>query len=353
MVSIGRDNQSERPINAFVRFNRKQDALEAARNHQKITVQGFELECTSYKPSNKIKSNRFTRTTDSKTSEGSSLESCKFRNFPSVFTKRDVQNMLSAYGMIERLIYNQDSGSGSVSYKSKGAVSTAIQDLNGMKFGHKVIQITDTSQVKKEMFQFNNLYIRGIHPDTPEADIKDFFRKYGEISSILRPTKIITVNKEKILVNKSFVYIAFKDPKVASNIIKELDGQHFNNKLKNGRELKLINGKLDIDFYNPKAKFTSKRSSEDKLKAASNTSTQQAQNLIQHFMRAMVFSNQAFPNNARNAIEETKGYGKGKSEDRYYKDVEKQKRTLQTLPPPEFKARAQHNQPKFVTPLPV
>jgi RNA recognition motif-containing protein len=342
MVNIARDEKTGKPFSAFVRFNKKEDALKAVSNHQKITVNEFELECNSYQLDSKQKNPNFQKPADLPQSEGLSLESCKFKNLPSYYTEEQAKALFEEYGIVENLNYNQETGSGFVSYKSHGAVTKVIQGLNGRKFGDQTVLIIDTSDKKKNASQYNNLFIGGIDPDSSEEEIKEFFGKYGEIESFLRPTRVVNINGEQKTVNKPFVYISFKDPRVASDIIKELDGQYFNNK------------KLDIDFYDPQAKFANKKDSKGGMKNAPNSQIQQTQNMLEQFMQAMVIASSAVVNNMNNSRGRG-GYGRGNSRGMYNNN--RGSRGGRGAPrgsyPGQIKTRPQYDQPKHMMGVPM
>ena len=107
MVSILRNVKHQPVGSAFVRFNKKEDALRAAENHKELTVNEVKLSVEIYKPKqSKPKS--------------SINESASFKNVPSSYTEQDVFNMLSQHGPIANLEFNAESGTGSVSFSSHG-----------------------------------------------------------------------------------------------------------------------------------------------------------------------------------------------------------------------------------------
>lgn len=125
-----------------------------------------------------------------------------------------------------------------VTYTNTGVVSKAIQGLNGKKLDDQTFFISETIDKKKKVTTYNNLYVGNVDPKVTEAEIREIFEKYGEIESLLMPTRTdVGANGEKQTVRKNHIFIAFKDSKVASTVIKELDQRY------------LWNRNLDIDYY--------------------------------------------------------------------------------------------------------
>jgi polyadenylate-binding protein len=232
MVSILRNVKHQPVGSAFVRFNKKDDALRAAENHKELTVNEVKLSVEIYKPKqSKPKS--------------SINESASFKNVPSSYSEQDVFNMLSQHGPIANLEFNADSGTGTVSFSSHGCVTRAIQALNGTKLLDSTFIITDNSEGKKtKAAQYNNLYVGNVDFNVTEQELRDEFSKFGEIESLLRPTRQVkTQSGETKKVNKNHIFVSFKDSVSASNVIKEMDGRtHW------GRT-------LDINYYDPEAKY--------------------------------------------------------------------------------------------------
>lgn len=258
MTSIARDEDRKPTGIAFVRFNRKADALKAAEKYSTLEVNDVKLECSKYSQQAKPRT--------------SSTESASFKNLPSSYTHEDAHKMLSEYGSIAELTLDSESGTGTVSYSTHGAVTKAIQMLNGRKVDNHTFLISDNTENKKKAAQYNNLYVGNVDSNVSDQEIREEFGKYGEIDSLLRPTRKITdFNGETKTVNKNHVFVSFKDPKAASDVIKELDGRH------------LWGKQLDINYYDSEAKFGPNA----KSKTAPN---QQLQDFAQNLIQAMVMA---------------------------------------------------------------
>lgn len=258
MTSIPK-SEDRKPIGiAFVRFNRKADALKAAEKYKTLEINDVKLECSKYAQQSKPRT--------------LSTESATFKNLPTSYTEEEAYKMLSEYGQIAELNLDRESGTGTVSYANHGSVTKAIQGLNGKKLEDQTFLISDNSEKKKKATQYNNLYVGNVDPNVTEEELKEEFGKYGEIESMLRPTRKVTdFSGETKTINKNHVFVSFKDSKAASEVIKELDGR-----ILWGRQ-------LDINYYDSEAKYGPNAKSKQ-------NSSQQMQDLAQSFMQAMVMA---------------------------------------------------------------
>jgi len=258
MTSIPKNEERKPTGIAFVRFNRKADALKAAEKYSTLEINDVKLECSKYAQQSKPRT--------------LSTESATFKNFPTSYTEEEAYKMLSEYGQIAELNLDQATGTGTVSYSNHGSVTKAIQGLNGKKLEDQTFLISDNSEKKKKATQYNNLYVGNVDPNVTEEELRQEFSKYGEIESMLRPTRKITeFNGESKTVNKTHVFVSFKDSKAASDVIKELDGRS------------VWGRPLDINYYDPEAKLGPNAKSKQ-------NANQQMQDLAQSFMQAMVMA---------------------------------------------------------------
>lgn len=260
MTTISKDLQYNPLGTAFVRFNKKEDALRAAEKHSTLTVNEVKLECSKYEP-------------QSKPASTSSTAFANFKNLPSSYDQERVYQLLAEHGQIVDLKYDQENGTGTVSYSNHFGVTKAIQTLNGRKLEDKTFLITDNSEKKKGAATFNNLFVGGIDASVTEEDLKNEFSKYGEIESLLRPTRKITEEGGAVkTIPKNHCFIAFKESKSASDVIKELDGRT------------LWGKKLAIDYYDP----TAKRGPNASVKPEGAAQPQQMMDMMQQMFSMMM-----------------------------------------------------------------
>lgn len=237
---------------AFVRFTKKENALRAAENHSNLEINGVKLECSKFERK------------QSKENKETVSESASFSNLPTMYTQETAKELFSQYGTVTSLTIDESDRTGTVSFSTFGSVNKAIQSMNGRKFedASGVVDSTQPAFIitdnKKKGSVYNNLYIGNIDPKVSDEEIKAEFSTYGEIESMLRPTRKITSHDGGMKdINKNYIYISFKDSKVASTVIKELDGR-----TRWGRE-------LNIDFYDP----NKKKHNQAKNKSAQDATT--------------------------------------------------------------------------------
>jgi len=136
-----------------------------------------------------------------------------------------------------------------------------------------VFFISDTTEKRKNANKYNNLFVGNIGPDVTEQELRDKFGEFGEIESMLRPTRKLFENGENITINKSHCFVSFKDPNNASDVIKMMDGQFFWNR------------KLSIDYYKPRDQMVQK------------TQADNSANMAEAFMQMMVSTMGSMANN--------------------------------------------------------
>ena len=182
-----------------------------------------------------------------------------------------------------------------VTYSNAGVVNKAIQGLNGKKLDDQTFFISETIDKKKKVTTYNNLYVGNVDPKVTEAEIREVFEKYGEIESLLMPTRtIIGDSGEKQTIRKNHIFIAFKDSKVASTVIKELDQRY------------IWNRNLDIDYYD----IDRKKNAASRKAPAMAISPSQTQDLMNVMINAfsMVLGNMRGGRGGYNSAPSSGGY---------------------------------------------
>lgn len=224
MASIPRDSSHKPKGMSFIRFNRRVDALTAAEKHPTLTINDVALECSKF---------------DGKAKETVN-ESATFKNIPDGYGQAELSELLSQYGTVANITINQEGSTGIVSFSTSGSVQKAVQSLNGKAIGDKVFILAAADAEKKRAGNYNNLYVGNVDISVTEAEIREVFEKYGEIESLLMPTRKVKNDSDALIdIRKPYIYISFKDPKAASDVIKEMDTRTYWNR------------SLDIDYYDP------------------------------------------------------------------------------------------------------
>lgn len=231
IIPIGHD---KKPTGiAFVKFYSREEALRVADLHKSVLVNGISLDISKYNGEAKDPVN----------------QSAKFLNIPENYGREELITLFSSFGTVSEVKLNDDGDSGVVFYSTPGSVTKAVQTLNGKVMdGGKVFMVSaDKNAEKHNNTQYNNLYVGNVSTYATEEEIRGVFSKFGEIESLLLPTrKIKNEAGELVDIRKPFIFISFKKSKNASDVIKELDTRTYWGK------------DLDIDYYDPNRKKTNK-----------------------------------------------------------------------------------------------
>ena len=263
MTSIPRDSSHKPKGMSFVRFNRKLDALRVAEKHSSLFLNGVNLECSKFDES-------VSRIVN---------ESASFRNVPESYGEQELLNLFEGYGTVKDIRINQESNSGTVYFSSPGSVQRAVQALNGKALVmNNIFYISQNDDQTRRATQYNNLYVGNIDPSVTEDELRKVFSQYGEIESLLLPTRRIKgesgqPSKE---IRKNFIYISFRDSKAASNVIKEMDSRTYW-----GRD-------LDIDYYKDRDSRRPPGNISYGYRNNRDGNSVGGQNLVQDFANAMM-----------------------------------------------------------------
>lgn len=265
MTSIKRDSKFQPIGSAFVRYTRKENALKAAEKYKTLEINSVQIECSKFEPK------------QTNTQKETIIEQASFRNLPANFSEESARELFGQYGVVTSLTLDEAARTGTVEFSTVGSVNKIIQGLNGRKFedptgvldpAQPAFLISDDK--KKSSTSYNNLYIGNVDPNVSEEELRKSFGEYGEIESMLRPTRKVTGYDGKLAeINKNYVFISFKDSKVASTVIQELDGRS-----KWGRE-------LDVNYYD------ANRKKANQAKVKTSADTQVFDQMAQSFMSAL------------------------------------------------------------------
>jgi RNA recognition motif-containing protein len=291
MTSIPKDSNHKIKGTSFVRFNRKEDAIKAAKKYPKLTVNGVVMEISEFDEKARPVVN----------------ESITIKNLPNTFTEASLQEIFSQFGSIADVRYTDGQDTATIFYSTPGSVTKAVQSYNGKVFEDKMLIVSASdSEKKKVSTNYNNLYVGNVDPSTSEEELRETFSKYGEIESLLMPTRPLNKDGKSITIRKPYIYVSFKDSKAASDVIKEMDARSYW-----GRN-------LDINYYDPDRKRTNREKYSQPQAAA-------GQNMMQEFANAMmtVFSQMQLNSRGRGGYggppggyRGTGGYNRGRGSNR-------------------------------------
>lgn len=147
------------------------------------------------------------------------------KNIPKTLKTEEFEEYFGQFGEIisARIIEGNNGesrGYGFVLYKEAECAAKAIKEANGKKLkdGTKnLIVCMFEKNRKKNPIKFNNIYVKNIPKEWTEDDVRNYFSKYGEISSMivrlpdaskLKPT--IPAEKRKEILEHKFAFVCYK-----------------------------------------------------------------------------------------------------------------------------------------------
>ena len=169
------------------------------------------------------------------------------KQFPDDWNKEKIENFLKEefgkFGQIESLAAYEDHNLKKlyafVSFATAEESSKASEEMNGKEIDGSILYV-NVAQPKsvrhkqniKERMNFTNqtnIYIRSLKLDVTEADIKNAFEKYGEITSLC--IKQWESNQPGKNLKKQFAFVNFKTPESARNVVQQYKNDDEINKL--------------------------------------------------------------------------------------------------------------------------
>jgi len=136
-------------------------------------------------------------------------------------TTKDFYKIFAEFGEIAscKLEYDQDGkskGYGYVSYVDPECANKAIEKLNLKEINGKAIEIAVLIPSKNKCC----IYVKNFPRDFTDEDLKKFFSKFGEITSVV-------ISKNPKGSSKGFGFITFANFQEANNTIKHTNEEHF------------------------------------------------------------------------------------------------------------------------------
>lgn len=107
-------------------------------------------------------------------------------------------------------------GYGYVSFANEENAEKALSELNGKEINSKKIEVALLIPSKNK----SSIYAKNFPRDFSEDDLKKFFSKFGEISSV-------TISKDNNGFSKGFGFINFVNFQDANNAIKKTNEEQF------------------------------------------------------------------------------------------------------------------------------
>lgn len=143
------------------------------------------------------------------------------KNLDLSMTTKDLNKIFSEIGEISscKIEYDQEGkskGYGYVSFVDPECGKKAIEQLNGKEINGKSIEIAVLIPSKNKCC----IYVKNFPRDFNEEDLKKFFSKFGEITSVV-------ISKDPKGTSKGFGFITFASFHDANNAIKHTNEEHF------------------------------------------------------------------------------------------------------------------------------
>ena len=178
------------------------------------------------------------------------------KNIPKDVTPREFDEYFSKYGNIISAKIAEDEegesmGYGFVLYENEENAKKAIDECHGKMWKNKKLFVCQFQKNRpRKPLRFNNLYVRNIPKDWTEDDVRKYFSKYGEISSMIvkspDPSKLnknLPEEKRNNIINHKYAFVCYKslygpsENAVAKVPYLKLFDESYNNKIEEFAEI--------------------------------------------------------------------------------------------------------------------
>ena len=145
------------------------------------------------------------------------------KNIPKDLTPKEFDEYFSKFGNIISAKIAEDEegesmGYGFVLYENEDNAKKAIAECHGKMLKNKKLFVCQFQKNRpRKPLRFNNLYVRNIPKDWSEKEVRDYFSKYGEISSMLvkspDPSKLnknLPEEKRNNIINHKYAFVCYK-----------------------------------------------------------------------------------------------------------------------------------------------
>ena len=255
-IKIAKDHNTRESFGyAFIGFKNNQKADEAIKklNYSKLAKKTLRISWYNREPNN-------------------------YRNHPeyNIFVKKIDKNVtpkefheyFSKFGNIVSAKLAEDEegesmGYGFVLYDSEEGAKKAIAECHGHEWKGKKLYVAQFLKNRpRQPPKYNNIYVRNIPKEWPEQKIKDYFSKYGEISSMIvrepeaeKLKKELPEDKKKQILSHKYAFVCFKEldgpakNAVAKVPYLKISDQEYNKKIEKLSEEATKEGVKDEDKY--------------------------------------------------------------------------------------------------------
>ena len=178
------------------------------------------------------------------------------KNISKEITPREFDEYFKKYGNIISAKIAEDEegesmGYGFVLYDKEESAKKAIAECHGKIWKNKKIYVCQFQKNRpRKPLRYNNLYVRNIPKNWSEEDVKNYFSKFGEISSMLvkspdpeKLNKNLPEEKRKNILDHKYAFVCYKsldgpaENAVAKVPYLKLSDESYNNKMEEYAEI--------------------------------------------------------------------------------------------------------------------
>ena len=145
------------------------------------------------------------------------------KNIPKDVSTKEFDEYFKKFGIIISAKIAEDEegesmGYGFVLYDNEESAKKAIAECHGKIWNNKKIFVCQFQKNRpRKPLRYNNIYVRNIPKNWSEEDVKNYFSKYGEISSMIvkspDPEKLsqnLPEEKRKNILNHKYAFVCYK-----------------------------------------------------------------------------------------------------------------------------------------------
>ena len=145
------------------------------------------------------------------------------KNVSKEVTPREFDEYFSKFGTIISAKIEEDEegeslGYGFVLYDNEESAKKAIAECHGQNWKNKKLYVSQFQKNRlRKPLRYNNLYVRNIPKNWSEVDFRNYFSKYGEISSMLvkspdpkKLNKNLPEDKRKNILEHKYAFVCYK-----------------------------------------------------------------------------------------------------------------------------------------------
>ena len=190
------------------------------------------------------------------------------KNIPKDVSTKEFDEYFKKYGNIISAKIAEDEegesmGYGFVLYDKEESATKAIAECHGKIWKNKKIYVCQFQKNRpRKPLRYNNVYVRNIPKNWSEDDVRNYFSKYGEISSMLvkspdaeRLNKNLPEEKRKNILNHKYAFVCYKsldgpaENAVAKVPYLKLNDDSYNNKLEEYAEVFRKQNVKELNVY--------------------------------------------------------------------------------------------------------